>query len=112
MPPNCHPVKRRVCEGFEREGEPKRSAERVVKVQQEVASKDVEGCCHHGTRNSSWKFRLQKINVAEMVYGLAKLAVDSREVQVNENEVEAVIYDGGTMSARAACERYCEVYCG
>ncbi len=59
-----------------------------------------------------------------MVYELSKLAVDSQEVQVNENEVEAgecyalslfifififtfifrVIYDGGTMSARAACK--------
>ncbi|KAJ7926895.1 hypothetical protein B0H13DRAFT_2265792 [Mycena leptocephala] len=91
--------------GFEREGEPKRSAERVVNVQQEVTSKDVEGCRHHGTRNSSWKFRLQKINVAEMVYELVKLAVDGQEVQVNENEeVEAVIFDGGTTSARAARE--------
>jgi hypothetical protein len=54
MPPNCHPVKRRVCEGFEREGEPKRSAERVVKVQQEVASKDVEGCCVGGGGRKEW----------------------------------------------------------
>jgi hypothetical protein len=57
---------------------------------------------------------------------LAKLAVDSREVQVNENEVEAgecyalslfyfififtfifrVIFDGGTMSTRAAREAH------
>ncbi|KAJ7857365.1 hypothetical protein B0H13DRAFT_2237717 [Mycena leptocephala] len=43
--------------------------------------------------------------LAEMVYELSKLAVDSQEVQVNENEeVEAVIFDGGTTSARAACE--------
>jgi hypothetical protein len=62
-----------------------------------------------------------------MVYGLAKLAVDSREVQVNENEVEAgecyalslfyfififrVIYDGRTMSARAACEARDGTWC-
>ncbi|KAJ7933166.1 hypothetical protein B0H13DRAFT_1856452 [Mycena leptocephala] len=73
---------------------------------------------HHGTRNSSWKFKLQKINkhhdddeeegekeLSEMVYELSKLAVDSQEVQVNENEeVEAVIFDGGTTSARAARE--------
>ena len=54
MPPSCHSVKRRVCEGFEREGEPKRSAERVVKVQQEVTSKDVEGCRVGGGGRKEW----------------------------------------------------------